>query len=258
MLRTFKTIVLTSAALSVAGSVGAQDGGQDLSNPDSAFEDTLKPGNWHTVTEETEYGHLIGNPKADTRLIEFVSYTCGHCATFAREGDPVMDLTLLLPGDMSIEIRPVIRNAVDLTISLLVACGDEKNFKALHKDFMLTQSTWMAKIQSAPQSQQAIWMRGDKNARLNAASALDFDDKLTAKGMSIADVRTCLSDDVAAQKLIDNSSTSSEEFGVRGTPSFALDGKLLDGVHQWAALEPVLVAKLRPKPTGEAGFFDGQ
>ncbi len=258
MLRTFKTIVLASTALLVAGSAGAQSSGQDLSNPDSAFEDTLKPGNWHTVTDETEHGHLIGNPKAEARLIEFVSYTCGHCASFAREGDPVMDLTLLMPGDMSIEIRPVIRNAVDLTISMLVSCGDPKNFKALHNDFMLTQSTWMAKIQSAPQSQQEIWLRGDKNARLNAASALDFDDKLAAKGMSIADVRTCLSDDAEAQRLIEKSTASSAEFSITGTPSFALDGELLDGVHQWATLEPVLVAKLRPAPSGEAGFFDGQ
>lgn len=258
MLRTLRTVVLASAALAVAGSVGAQDREQDLSNPDSAFVDTTRPGNWHTVAVRTEHGHLLGNPKADARLIEFVSYTCGHCANFAREGDPVMDLTLLMPGDMSIEVRPVIRNAIDLTISLLVACGDEMNFKALHNDFMLSQSKWMAKIQSAPKSQQAIWQRADKASRLNAASALDFDDKLTAKGMSIAEVRTCISDDVAAQKLIDNSNASSAEFGLRGTPSFALDGELLDGVHHWATLEPVLVAKLRPAPTGESSFFEGQ
>lgn len=258
MIRTFKHAVLACAALAITGSVGAQNAGTDLSNPDSAFAEAKPNGSWHATVKETEHGHLIGNPNAEAQLIEFVSYTCGHCATFAREGDPVMDLTLLMPGDMNIEVRPVIRNAIDLTISLLVACGDETNFKALHTDFMLSQSKWMAKIQSAPQSQQAIWLRADKNSRLNAASALDFDDKLTAKGMSIADVRACVTDDVAAQKLIDNSNASSEAFGVRGTPSFALDGKLLDGVHQWATLEPVLVAKLRPGPTGEEGFFDGQ
>ena len=31
-----------------------------------------------------------------------------------------------------------------------------------------------------------------------------------------------------------------ERYGITGTPSFVMNGALLDGVHNWAALRPVL------------------
>ena len=67
----------------------------------------------------------------------------------------------------------------------------------------------------------------------------------------MSDINTCLSDDQAALALIRNGSANRDEFGVTGTPSFALDGELLDGVHNWAALYPVLAERFRPGPAQE-------
>jgi hypothetical protein len=39
-----------------------------------------------TVTLTKEGAHVIGNPAAKTRLVEYVSYTCPHCAHFVAEG----------------------------------------------------------------------------------------------------------------------------------------------------------------------------
>ncbi|MEL7219423.1 MAG: thioredoxin domain-containing protein [Pseudomonadota bacterium] len=227
-----------AAALSVAAPVAAQS--EDLSNPDSEFVDTTRKGNWHTVIAPTERGHVIGNPRADMQLIEFVSYTCGHCANFAAEGEPAIDLVLLIPGKMTLEVRPVIRNALDLTISLMVACGDTSKFKDRHRAFMTSQSQWLEKAASAPASQRSIWGRADRNARVNMASALGFDDMLANRGMSRAEITACLMDDGAARALIDNGNADATEFKVPGTPSFALNGTLLEGVHTWKALYPVL------------------
>jgi protein-disulfide isomerase len=216
---------------------------QDLANPDSAFVDTFQKGNWQAVIARTERGHLIGNPKAEARLIEFVSYTCGHCASFTAKGEPALDLTLLMPGKMTLEVRPVIRNALDLTVSLLVQCGDPAGFKDRHRAFMFAQEKWIAKFQSAPQSQQAIWARGDRPSRMNAASALGLTAMLTERGQSVAELNACLLDDAAARKLVDNSAADLAEFAVPGTPSFVLDGKLLTEVHSWEALYLVLSAR---------------
>ncbi|QUL38297.1 thioredoxin domain-containing protein [Erythrobacter sp. JK5] len=241
-----------AAALALTGPASAQQ--QDLSNSESAFDNSPRKGNWQTVIVTTERGHLIGNPRADAQLIEFVSYTCGHCASFTAQGEPALDLVLLIPGKASLEVRPVIRNALDLTVSLLAACGDAKDFKARHRAFMTSQDRWLGKARQAPASQQAIWARGDRAARLNAASALDLDDTLIQRGQSIAEVNACLSDDVAARALIDNSNADRTEFGVPGTPSFALDGALLEGVHSWEALYPVLSARFKPdNSAGNAG-----
>jgi protein-disulfide isomerase len=230
-------LLLGAAIVALSGPAGAQ---KDLSNPGSAFAGVDPQGNWSEAVSRTERGHLIGNPDADTRLIEFVSYTCPHCAAFTVEGEPAIDMTLLLPGKMAVEVRPVIRNPIDLTISLLVQCGDAAGFKDRHRAFMYSQNQWMAKLRNAPQSQQAIWARADKASRMNAATALGLTDMMVQRGQSIAEVNACVMDDAAAQKLLSDDKADRTEFGVTGTPSFALDGKLLENVHSWEALYPVL------------------
>lgn len=219
-----------------------------LSNPGSAFVGDGRRKSWHAEVERTERGHMIGNPEADASLIEFISYTCGHCASFAREGEGALDMVVIAPGLMNLEVRPVIRNGIDLAVSMLAQCGEPQGFKDRHRMFLARQPQWLAKAQSAPQSQQAIWARGDRAARINAASALDLDDMLATSGMSRSQINTCLSDDAAALALMRNGQADATDYGVRGTPSFALDGELLEGVHSWSTLSPVLQEHFRPKP----------
>lgn len=236
----FVVLALTPALPATAQSSGS------LSNPDSAFEDNSRRASWHAEVERTERGFRIGDPDAEAALIEFISYTCTHCATFAREGEGALDIALLSPGHMSLEVRPVIRNGIDLAVSLLVQCGGADGFKDRHRMFLARQDTWMARARSAPQAQQEIWARGTAEARLNAARALDLDDMLAARGTSMADINACLADNQAALALIRNGDADREEFKIPGTPSFALDGELLTDVHDWAALYPVLAERFRP------------
>ena len=72
-------------ALSPANPATAQSTSQDqLSDPGSAFVGSGRRAAWHAEVERTERGFRIGNPDAEASLIEFISYTCGHCATFAQ------------------------------------------------------------------------------------------------------------------------------------------------------------------------------
>lgn len=112
--------------------------------------------------------------------------------------------------------------------------------------YLLRQDSWMEKVRNAPQSQQAIWARGDRAARLNAAQALDLDDMLADRGTSKSDINTCLADDEAALTLISNGNADRDDFAVAATPSFALDGELLVDVHNWTGLYPVLAERFRP------------
>ncbi len=229
-----------------AAAQSSGDSPNGLDDPGSSFSGDTRRAAWHAEVVQTERGHMIGNPDADAALIEFISYTCGHCASFAREGESALDLALLAPGIMNVEVRSVIRNPIDLTVSLLVACGGADGFKNRHRMYLLSQDAWMDKARSAPQGQQAIWARGDRAARLNAARALDLDDMLAERGTSMADINTCLSDDAAALELISNGNADRDEFAVPGTPSFALDGELLNEVHSWSALYPILAERFRP------------
>ena len=238
--------MLAAAPITAPIALAQSESPNGLSDPGSSFSSDTRRAAWQAEVVRTERGHLIGNPDADAALIEFISYTCGHCAAFAREGEGALDLAVLAPGLMSLEVRPVIRNGIDLTVSMLVACGTPEGFKDRHRMYLVRQDDWLNKVRNAPQSQQAIWARGDRAGRLNAARALDLDDMLAERGTSIADINTCLSDNEAALALIQNGNADRDEFAVPGTPSFALDGELLTDVHSWNALYPVLAERFRP------------
>lgn len=245
-----KPLLIGAAASALALLAGPVASQQTLANPDSKFGPKGNPGDWQTTIKRTERGHLIGNPEAKTQLVEFISYTCPHCADFAVQGEPAIELALLMPGKIGLEVRPVIRNALDLTVTLLVQCGDPAGFKDRHRAFMLSQDEWLSKAMNAPQSQQAIWGRGDKASRMNAASALGLSALLAQRGQSQAALDACVMDDVAARKLIENGRADYAEYSVPGTPSFAMDGKLLDKVHSWQALYPVLSARFAADTPG--------
>lgn len=234
------TLLAASPALSPAAAQTKSTPESSLANPESSFAKGPQQGMWQAVITRTERGFVIGNPKAEGSLIEFISYTCPHCATFTREGEPALDLTLINPGKMKLEVRPYIRNPIDLAASLLVLCGDDKDLKNRHNLLMTTQNEWFEKGRQAPRSQQEIWYRGDASARVNAASALGLIDMLAKAGQSRGELTKCLMDDKAAARLMDNTDADRSEFAVPGTPSFALDGTLIKDVHDWSALYPVL------------------
>ncbi|MEL6738260.1 MAG: thioredoxin domain-containing protein [Pseudomonadota bacterium] len=236
------------AAFASAWALPASSAAQDLSSPESDFAKDVPAQGWQTQTKRTDRGHLIGNPQADAQLIEFISYTCSHCADFAKQSDGTLDLAAIGPGFVSVEVRPVIRNSLDLVVTMMAQCGDADGFIRRHRAFLYTQDKWLQKAINAPQSQRAIWARADAEARLNAARSLDFDDLMVSKGLSVQQVNACLADEEAAQAIMEADSEDRREFGIKGTPTFALNGKTLDNVSDWPSLAAVLQAEFRPKP----------
>ncbi|HEY6817620.1 MAG TPA: thioredoxin domain-containing protein, partial [Croceibacterium sp.] len=103
--------------------------------------------NWPTVVVETADGaHRIGNPEAKVKLVEYVSYTCPHCAEFTREADDRIKLSYVTAGNLSLEVRHLIRDPVDLTAVMLVNCGPASKFALNHNAFMLQQARWIAPL----------------------------------------------------------------------------------------------------------------
>ncbi|WP_298304034.1 thioredoxin domain-containing protein [uncultured Erythrobacter sp.] len=247
-------VAVSALGLAMAGGATAQETGNSenqLADPPSAFMVDKRRSAWQAEVVETDRGFMIGNPKAEASLIEWISYTCGHCADFAREGEAALDLALLAPGHMSVEVRPVIRNAIDLTVSLLVQCGGAEGFKDRHRMYLLQQDKWLEKARTAPQSQMASWASGSKASRISMAAALDLDDMLANRGASRMDINTCLGDDQAALALVQNGAADREEFAVAATPSFALDGELLSEVHTWGTLYPVIEERFKPQNSSQ-------
>ena len=196
---------------------------------------------WARTVAFEDGGHVIGNPDAETRIVEFMSYTCSHCAKFARDGEPAIRLAVVPTGNYAFEIRHLLRDPVDLSAALLAHCGDAAKFPMNHAAILARFEDWMERAQNATEAQKARWSFGSNAARRRAiASDLGFTEIMEGRGYSRVEIDRCLSDETKASAMVEQSQADMESYGVRGTPSFAIDGELLDGVHSWQALEPVL------------------
>jgi protein-disulfide isomerase len=198
--------------------------------------------NWNTVIAATADGaHRIGNPEAKVKLVEFVSYTCPHCAAFTREADDRIKLAYIMPGNLNLEVRHLIRDPVDLTVVMLANCGPASKFPLNHATFMLQQAKWIAPLGTATAVQRARWTSGDGPSRRRAIAG-DFGlyKIMEVRGYGRTEVDRCLSDEAAATRFAEQSAKDWDRPGIDGTPSFSINGVVMPGTHTWSALEQQL------------------
>lgn len=199
--------------------------------------------NWNAEVVQTQQGYRVGDGEAPLQLVEFVSYTCPHCAHFERDSEAELRYHYVHEGYAAVEVRHMIRNPIDLAAALLTECGDPARFFANHRAVLVTQDDWIATAQSLSQGQMQRWQSGSLAARMKAiASDLEFDELMEQRGLSRSEITACLNDEARAQAIADLSEANVAEYDVPGTPSFVLNGTLLNSVHSWEALRQVLAA----------------
>jgi protein-disulfide isomerase len=201
-----------------------------------------RPANWNNALSQTaEGGVLVGNPNAQVKLIEYVSYTCPHCAHFEIEASGPLQLTFITGGKGSIEYRSLIRNKIDVVVSLLVTCGPISRFRANHAAFLRGQDKWF----TAPgPGAERRWEANDFPTAARAiANDLKLYDIMQNRGYTRPEIDRCLTNRAAADKLAAQTQKA-VKLGVDSTPSFLVNGQLLD-VHDWDGLRPRLMELTR-------------
>ncbi|MCT2398246.1 DsbA family protein [Novosphingobium mangrovi (ex Huang et al. 2023)] len=204
-----------------------------------------KPGtNWNgTIAITADGSHRLGNPDAPVKLTEFVSYTCSHCAHYQKESDPVLRLTVIPKGQVSVTVTNLLRNPIDLTVALLTNCGDPKRFFVRHNAFFATQDTWLAKAQTMSKEQEQRWFQGPLIDRMRAISNdFGFYTMMSGWGMDRAQTDACLGDATMLDKLRAQQEAVAT-LGINSTPSFTLNGEVLT-VHDWASVSKAITDKL--------------
>lgn len=201
--------------------------------------------NWNMNVVVTPAGsHVLGNPAAKVKLTEFISYTCPHCAHFDREGTDRLRVSGVAQGKVSIEVRHLVRDPIDMTVAMLTNCGPPSKFFINHSAFLRSQDSWIGAANTAGEAQRQRWTTGDTAARMRAiASDFGFYNIMATRGYDHTMVDRCLSDQAMAKKLADQTEAASK-LGVTGTPSFLINGDLLAGTHDWESLQPQIEARL--------------
>jgi protein-disulfide isomerase len=224
--------LLTAAALSLAIALPAAPMAAQAPRAQAAADWTK------TVTATPKGAFILGNPNAKTKIIEYMSYSCSHCADFG--GAPTAELKAgwIRRGLVSIEYRNYVRDPFDLSAALLARCGGTARFLANHDLMLHSFDAWTAKAQD--------YKPANPNAE-RTALLLDIGEKvgliaLAGKnGVTPAAARACISDANAMSTVLALTSGAQEAVpNFEGTPTFILDGKPLAGVHSWAQLKPLL------------------
>lgn len=232
-----KTLILTAVALAATFTVTV--GGVTASSAQNA-PNVRAAVPTRAVALTPEGGYRLGSATAAVRVVEYVSYTCSHCATFDAESAEPLRMLYVARGRTSVEVRPLVRDIVDLASASLARCGNPARFFERHHALMARQATTLAAAQAASPGWAAV--RGAQRLARVAGDA-DLIAVVTPLGVTPAQAQLCLSDQAAIARIIAVSEAGSAA-GVQGTPSFAINDALLGGVHSWAALRPRLDAAL--------------
>lgn len=202
---------------------------------------------WTTAISYLPSGAIVrGNPAAKVKLVEFISYTCPHCAHFNAEASPVLAASYVKTGKVQVEVRPFFRNMFDVTASLLAHCGPADRFLGNHDAILAGQETWMAPAQNPTSEQITRWSDSDFAKRMkNVADDLGLTALMEKRGYSAEQLNACLADKPLAQKMADMTEHATTAYKVTGTPSFLINDKLQADAYSWQALRPAIDKTLR-------------
>jgi len=202
--------------------------------------------NWLTTVAETEQGgFVIGNPDAPVKLIEYASYTCGHCANFEANETPKIKQNEVTSGEVSFEIRTLVRDVVDLTTAMLARCGGKDSFFADHKFLMANQANIGARAKMVTKPTIAKLQSKDFTGfMVSAYGEMKLGELMQQRGISDTKAKACLADKAVLERMLATSDAAGPTYNINATPSFVINGKYQPGAYDYETLKPFLTAQI--------------
>lgn len=196
---------------------------------------------WTTVVSKTASGsYLIGNPQAKVKLVEYLSYTCPHCAEFLTEATPVLKGQFVKSGSTSIELRNAVRDKIDLSAALLARCAGPAGFVGATDQIFAEQQGWYPRAYNYQQTNGNRLEMYPEAARLRAlARGGGLFDLMRGRGMSDAVMDACFANEADFVPVLLMSDAAWKK--IDGTPTFEVNGTLVKRVG-WPELEKMLRA----------------
>lgn len=205
-----------------------------------------RPAAWSSTVSTSPIGaHVVGNPAAKVRLVEYFSYTCHVCADFAKTGSVPLKTQYIDRGLVLFEYRNLVRDPIDITAALLSRCGGPAAFAGNHQAIFAGFPALMARIEKATDAQTTGWYEGSMGQRARKIAA---DTGLTAlmraRGYSQAQLDASLDSEVAQAEITGMTNIGRNADRVQGTPTFFINGRNAEATA-WPALKSKLDLALK-------------
>lgn len=241
-----KLIVAGAAALALAAcDQGSTNQDAPVAPGNVAGATPVTPGgagNWVEMVAATpEGGYRMGNPNARVKLVEYASLTCGVCGKFAADSAGALKERYVATGDLSFELRNLVRDPVDLTAVTLARCGGPQPFFMLSEQILQTQADWLHRLTAADQQRISALAPAQQPPAWAAATGLDGFVRM--RGITADKAGQCLADGAAMERIA-SYNEGAQKLGIRGTPTFFINGNQVTDAVTWEALEPKLKAAL--------------
>lgn len=162
----------------------------------------------------------LGDPVAPVLIEEYASMTCSHCARFANEVLPLIEVDYVFTGKARYVLKPLPIDPVAQAVSIVARCvGDDYYYPITARMF----------------ATQAEWVR-DGIDRVEAITTI-----LADYGVDRAKLDSCFSDrSVLAWMVL--SSDAAQAAGISKTPTFVINGKIYEGAMPYEAMAAAIDA----------------
>lgn len=149
----------------------------------------------------------LGSPDAKVKLVEYASFTCPHRANFHANAYGQLKKEYIDTGKVYFTLREVYFDRYGLWAALIARCGGEMKYFGIHDMLYEKQKEWAG---SEDPMQVVENLKG-----IGRAAGLDD-----------AAMDVCLNDTASAEALIKQFQTNFEADGVKGTPTFFINGTM--------------------------------
>ena len=174
------------------------------------------------VPAVTANDRILGRVDAPVTVIEYASFTCPHCAAWHNDVLPAFKARFIDTGQVRLVFRdlPTQPARVAATVAGIARCAEPARFFDV----------------------AASLMRGQAAALTTNDARSWYDAAVAASGRTEDEIKACL-DDPATMTNLRASMAGAEAAGVNRTPTFFVDGKMVDDSSLdalAAAIEPAL------------------
>ena len=205
--------------------------------------------NWvGTVIQAANGAYVMGNPKAKVRLVEYISYSCSHCAHFTGEAKLPLKRDYVAKGLVAVEFRNAVRDQFDMTAALLARCGGAARFYGNNEALLETQDQWLGKAQSFMDANGAALAKMTPSQGFGALSrGVGLNAVMQARGFTAAQQNACLVSKPSQDRIVAMTNEAWKVSKIGGTPAFKVDGVMLTGAGSWPVVEGAIKAALELK-----------
>lgn len=174
------------------------------------------------VIEANPLDQVLGKADAPITIVEYASTTCPHCATFHKSTLPEVKKNWIDTGKARLIYRDFPTGPAELSVgaSMIAHCSGPGRYFGVLSLIMENQDKWMRAA--------------------NPFEALTS--MLRLAGITAEDVNVCFKRQDLANDIQARAQDGNKTYGIESTPSFLINGKLVEGALPYAEFDKALQA----------------